>query len=208
MADSLTKVGSIDRWTIDPDWSGDLSPDYKLSRRLMGYPGTSHVVEPIAPETPMALALTFACATKQREYELITQFVYFMGRLKRFWMKSPHAAFHLKTNAVSGAAGIYCYYNAFEPIFQGYERVYILMADGDLIVRKVTAVSDSVDNYTYLVFDTPIDRDILLTNYLRIGRYLLGRFDSDSLKFTFRSNVVNKAELNFLELVKEYYLAD
>jgi uncharacterized Zn-finger protein len=208
MADSLTKVGSIYRWEKEPNWVNDITAEYKLSRRLIAYPGTPVILEPVAEETILAVTLKFMCKDKDEEYQFITKFVDFKGRVGRFWMKHPANFFTMKTNSFVGAPGIYCEYNGFGEIYQGYERVFIPMNDGDLVVRKVVGVSETVGSHTFLQFDTILDRDIITGNHLMIGRYLLGRFDSDSLRFVHHSNVVSEVDINFVELVKEYDFAD
>lgn len=207
MADSLTKMGSFELLTLDPNWAEDISVEHALSRRLFSYSGGAATLEDIAPEVPIALEMQFLCEDKQAEYDLLTFFISKKGQLTRFWFKHPAAAFTLKTTASAGATGIYCKRNRFDLIHQGYERIYILMDTGDLIVRKITTVLDGTD-YTYLGFDAVLDRDVSLTNYSRIGRMLLGRFASDKAKFEFKTNTVSTVTLAFTELVKEYTLAD
>jgi hypothetical protein len=207
VADNLTKVGSFEIFTIEPNWANDISTEYTMSRRLISYPGTVALLESIAQEVPIALSLSFQCGGRQEEYELLTFFLSKLGRLKRFWLKSPIASFSLKTTAAAGAAGIYCNRNSFDLIYRGYERICISMADGDIVVRKVTSCLAGSD-YTYLGFDTVIDRDITEDNCSMISRFLLGRFNSDKLKFSYGSVDVKTTELSFVELVKEYQFAD
>ena len=207
MADSLTKMGSFELFGLEPNWSSDISVEHLLSRRMLQYAGTPTTLEDIAPEIPIALDLEFLCWDKQREFDLITFFVSKKGQANRFWLKHPAAAFTLKTSASAGAAGIYCKRNSFDLVWQGYERVYILMSSGDLVVRKITSCSGGSD-YTYIGFDTVLDRDLMATNHLRISRMLLGRFSTDKLKIKSSTDLVGRASLSFVELVKEYSLAD
>jgi hypothetical protein len=207
MADNLTKVGSFELFDIEPNWADDIAFEHQMSRRLIAYAMGAATLEAIAPEIPVAFELQFLCEDKQAEYDLLTFFISKKGRLTRFWLRHPAAAFTLKTNASSGASGLYCKRNRFDLVYQGYERIYILMATGDIIVRKVTACVDGAD-YTYIGFDTTIDRDVTTTNHIRIGRLLLGRFNSDKAKFEFKTSTVSTVTLAFSELVKEYSLAD
>jgi hypothetical protein len=207
MADSLTKIGSFDMLDIDANWAESISAEYLLSRKLLSYVGGVSTFEAMAPECPVALDVSFLCASKQEEHELLTFFVSRKGRLQRFWFKHPAAAFSLLQPALAGASGLYCSRNYFELVYQGYERIYIMMNSGDLVARKITSCTSGT-YHTYIGFDTALDRDITLDNHVRIGRLLLGRFDSDLAKFKFASAVVSTMPVKFTELVKEYSLAD
>lgn len=207
MADSLTKVGSFEFFNIEPNWTKDISSDYLLSRRLISYSGTPAIFEGIAPEVPVVLQMEFLFEDKEAEYNMITFFVSKRGRLNRFWLRSPTEAFTLRTAAISGATGLYCKRNRFDLVYQGYERIYIMMNNNDIVVRKITSVVDGED-LTYIGFDTVLDRDITLTNHCKIGRLLLCRFNDDKLRFRFRTSSVSTLTIGFLELVKEYSLAD
>jgi hypothetical protein len=207
MSDSLTSLGSFARLTIQPNWAEPVPQEQLLSRLLMGFPGTVSQLEAQAPEVPAALDVSFTCVTKQEEFDLLTFWTSKKGRLNRFWMESPQAAFTLKSNAAIGATYLVCERNRFELVRQGYERLYIAMTTGDLIVRKITNCSDA-STYTAVYLDTPLDRAVTLTNHLRIGRMLLVRFDSDKLRMKARSSQVSQAQLRVVELVNEYTLAD
>jgi hypothetical protein len=207
VADSLTKVGSFPIFTIEPNWAKDMSSDYFFSKRLIGHPGTVIQLEEITAKVPNALGLSFQCSDKREEYDLLVFFLSRLGRVKRFWLRSPITSFTLKTDALFGENGIYCDKNLFNLVYQGYERICILMANDDMVVRKVTSCIFGSD-YTYLGFDTMLDRDIKATNHLMIGRFLLGRFNTDRLKFSYDSINVSTTELQFLELVNDYSLAD
>lgn len=208
MADSITKTGSFELFDIEPNWADDISLDYRISRRVVSYAGTPTVLEAIAPEVPVALSLDFVCEDKNSEFDLLTFFLSKKGQLNRFWLRHPASAFTLRTTALSGATGLYCKRNRFDLVYQGYERIYILMAStGDIIVRQITSCIDNAD-YTYIGFDTSIDRDVTLTNHVKIGRLLLGRWSTDRIKFSCHTSGVSEATLEFTELVKEYTLAD
>jgi len=208
MADSMTSVGTITHYSAkDPNWASSLAMETVLSRRMMSFLTGSMMLEPISNSLPLSFELSIQCNDKQEQHTLIDFFTARYGRWRRFWIKHPESAFKLKLAANSGATGIYCDRNRFDLVYQGYERIYIEMSNGDLIVRKVTACVDTA-NSTYLALDSPLDRDVTLTNHTRVGRYMVSRFNNDRMSLKFASSLVATAALVVMELVGEYYLAD
>jgi hypothetical protein len=127
------------------------------------------------------------------------------GRCNRFWVKHPRRHFELKTNASNGSSQLIMYPNNFHLQYQGYERLYIEMDDGDILAREITAATyNSALNQLELSINTAIDRDVTTTNHVIIGRYLLVRFDSDSMRLEAVTDQVCELSLSFTELVREY----
>lgn len=206
MSDSLLNLQGFSLLTKTPNWTGNITNKFLFSRRLSGFTATAVKVDEVAPETPVALECSFQCNDKSEEFYLLSFFVQQLARVGRFWIMDPSSSFKLQSNAVSGASGIYCHRNRFDLIYQGYERVYIEMSNGDILTRRISAVVDGA-NTTYLNFYNPIDRDITTGTCVKIGRLFLGRFDSDVARFKFYSNVVSEITLPFVELVKEYEIS-
>lgn len=189
---------------IEPDWSKLPARRMIYARHLMGYPGTIHEIGETTTRVPISLDMG-VLMRKAEEFELLDFFCTHHGRHLRCWLKSPVRAFTLKQDMASGSTVLYVERNGAQDWYQGHERIYILMADGELLVRHVQGIIDDTDNDRLILsLDSPLGRDVTLGNHYIIGRYLLARFDMDRLDLSFITDGVSRAALKFLELTAEY----
>lgn len=205
MADSLSGIGSLEIFPFEPDWSTPPASEIIMTRRLQSFPGTVHAIESIAADVPIAVRMGFSVLDRGELHDLTDFMVSRTGRLKRFWVRHPKSAFSLLQSASSGGTTLTAIPNKAARQYQGYERIYVLMNNGDLVVRHATDVAhDVVNEQTVITLDSPLDRDIGLNDYRVIGRLLLVRFDQDKFDFKMLTNAVGEITLKFHELVKEY----
>lgn len=115
-------------------------------------------------------------------------------------------AFTLAASASLNQNLLVCRDNLAARQFQGYERIYLLMNDGDILIRQVTAVESDQDGLLCtLTLDADLDRVVTPDTLARIGRVYLVRFDQDDLDFRFITpGVAGDVRIGFYELVKEY----
>jgi len=207
MADSLPAgdLGSFPVFPLSPNWKEEPSSKIALSRDLISFPGTAHHIASITDDGPISFEAAFTTFTPAELSTALTFFVARRGRVNRFWVKHPYRSFKLKVDAGSGDGIIHCYPNDFETQYQGYERIYIVMSDGDTLAREITAAAyDAGNDRLSLSLNTVLDRDVTTTNHVIIGRYLLARFDADALELELVTDFVTNFSLSFYELVKEY----
>lgn len=206
MADSFLDMGSSSLLRLEPSWVADVSAQNLWARYLTQMVGSVSSVDMLVAHLPVALELSFDFFSKQEEYEFLDHFVDSKGRLSRFWFPHPHAEFILDRDALSGDSTLYCKYNSFDSVFQGFERLLIKMGNGDWVVRQITNITSGTD-YTFLWLSAALGREVSQTNQIYIGRMLLGRFDSDTVRFKFKTSQISTVTVTFVELTQEYDLA-
>jgi hypothetical protein len=210
MADSyptadVGAVADFPRFPFDPNWAEMPQTKLTLLKRILQHRGTSHELTSLTDEVPIGFEAGFTLFTRADYNTMLDFFVDARGRANRFWVKHPRRHFKLKVAASNGDSQIKCYDNNFHNQYQGEERLYIIMNDGDVLARHITAASyDSGNDWLLLSLNTQLDRDISLTNHVIIGRYLLARFDDDEWTYTAQTDTVIEFSFNFMELVREY----
>jgi hypothetical protein len=205
MADSLLDIGGEDIFPLDPNWASRPSHSYNFTRYINQYPGTSTEIETKNDEIPWIVEAEFDIQSKEEEFEFLTFIHTAYGRVKRFWLKHPKSLFRIKDPLSNGSTQINAYTDNSELIAQGYERIWIELSSGDILTRHVSAiVLDEPNNEVQLTLPTAVDRDIALSEVVRIGRILLVRFDNDRISLTIHNDYRSSTRLTFHELVKEY----
>lgn len=193
------------RFPFHPNWTSPPTTKVDLVRTLIAMRGAAHAIRSVSDDAPISFEAKYTLFTRADYNTLLDFFVDARGKVNRFWVWHPHRSFKLKTNAGNGDGEIYCYPNFFQKQYQGYERIYITMTDGDVVARHVTdATYNESEDRLELSLNTALDRDITTTNHRIIGRYLLVRFDTDEIEFSIETDTVCETSLAFRELVKEY----
>jgi len=206
MADSLEDLGtggSALLFPLEPNWASNPTTDLAMLRRVLSQRGTSHQLKSLTDDVPLKFKAGFTLLNKEQECTLLEFFCARLGRCQRFWIKHPRRHFELKSTATNGSATLVCNSNGFELQYQGYERIYILMNNGDVLTRKVTGATDDGSELT-LNINTVLDREVTTDNHYRIGRLLWARFDNDELAERCVTNTICETSLDFVELVQEY----
>jgi len=202
MADSLTSLSPFEVFPLEPNWARSPAPGLIYARHLEVYAGTSAGLDSITDFTPFTVRSGFSLE-RSENYDLVDFFVNRRGRWGKYWLKSLRSAFTLRVDMPSGSTILSVYDNGAYEAFEGHERIYIEMMDGDLITRHVINVLEVAEGLS-LVLDVQLDRDVTLTNHWIIGRLMLGRFDIDKISFKHKSDAVSEAQLRFIELPTEY----
>ncbi len=205
MADDLQNLGGVQIFPFYINWAMEPSTQIALPRKIIAYPGTAQTMVGYIEETPITWDAQINVFNKEDEYTLLDFFNSVRGRNLRFWIQHPKSAFDLVDPPGAGATTYVCAPNAAEDIWLGQERVYLLLKNGDLITRHITAANynEATDKLS-LEFTTPTDRAITLDDYWRMGRFLLCRLDEDELEVEHFNDNSSQVKLRFYELVKEY----
>lgn len=87
----------------------------------------------------------------------------------------------------------------FSLVYQGHERIFMLLTTGDLITRQISSC-----NGTAATIVSPWDRAIAPHYVAMFGKLILCRFDQDELEMQYDTTEVSHCKLAFKELAKEY----
>lgn len=205
MADDYQDLGSYERFPLVPNWASTPESSYIIARWLVNMSGTVDSLQSITDNAPLIFNAKFLIYDKSDEYDFLDFFYSRKGRHGKFWIQHPASCFILTKTANLGGTSINCEPNKAHLNYQGYERIYILMNTGDVITRKVGAVTyDDVDDEVDLELVTALDREITITNYQMVGRMLLVRFEEDNLVVESHSSEVSEVKCSFRELPEEY----
>ncbi len=205
MSDDYQDLGSFERFPLLPNWVSTPESSYLVARWLVNMSGTVDSIQSITDNAPYIFNAKFMLDNKADEYDFLDFFYNRKGRHGKFWIQHPSSCFILTKTANLGATSINCEPNRAHLNYQGYERIYILMDSGDIITRKVGAVTyDAIDDEVDLELVTALDREITTTNYQMVGRMLLVRFEEDSIDVESHSSEVSEVKCAFRELSEEY----
>lgn len=203
MADSMTEIGTTPFFPLEPNWVRIPAVTQQMSRKLHQWPGSVDEIDAVTPDVPIRMEMGFTVFDKSEEYDLVDFFVNRYAMVEKFWLAWPRQQFTLNRDHNVGEAVLDCYRNYAERQYQLYERIEILMNNGDRIVRKVVGM-DNDPTETQITIDTSLDRDVDQDGYLRFSRLMLCRFDVNILELAAVTDRVAEINLPFLELVTEY----
>ena len=185
------------------NWASRPETGFNVTRYLTQHKGGPTHLEEKNPELPIAFSGEILIRNRQQNFSYLNFIHEAIGRTYRFWVQYPISLFTLANQANNGASSLTVYDNHFHLHYVGFERIFIEMDNGDVLTRHVTDAVKSGD-YCVLSLASVLDRDITLTNHLKIGRFLLCRFDTDDFQMTLENDLVSTARIQFMELVKEY----
>jgi hypothetical protein len=209
--DNLQDLASQPLFSFAFDWSTQPKTTSTMLRRWFFYPGTAQKLYSLNPIGAINVngSLTFFT---HAELNLFLDFMRARrGRVERFWIRHPKQTFTLKTTAGTGTLVLVCQRNDFQLPWQGYERVYITMNNGDTITQKITGVYDNIlGDQLEITLQHPLDRDVFVDtlfttrNYNSIGRLLLVRFESDEFEIKSITEGISQVDIQVVELIKDY----
>jgi hypothetical protein len=137
VADNLAGLGGLPVFRVEPQWEDSFETDYQISRDIFRFPGTSEQIISINPERPTIAKLKFLFTSKEKEFEFWTFFNDRCGMLEKFWLLSPSEFFYLSEPITNGVNNITVKLNGFLSFRKGYERIYLLLTNGDLVTFKI-----------------------------------------------------------------------
>jgi hypothetical protein len=202
MSDSLLNIGTpaLDIFDIRPDWTTQPSMAESQGREIIqvgrGYAGYRNLTLDIN----YSVSDSFFNLTKQDEYDLLSFFCDKQGMLKRFWFPMDNQSFVLSSSISSGDTHFHVNDDGFADIYQGYERLYMVLKDGSRISRLISSKTSA----TIFNVSSAFDRNIALSEILFFGRLLLARFDQDELLLQHETDDKSSCSIKFKELAKEY----
>lgn len=204
MADDLNGLGTAAVWRPDfLNWRQAPTWDFEFSRYDLSFVGTKHLIQLISTNLPYSFAFLVTVKNLSKQYAVIEKFYELQGRHKRFWFLNPQNLFTLATASGEGTASLIVKYTGFE--FGGYERIYLLMKDGDLLTHAITGVTHDEENgVTTIALGTTLDRTISPGSYIFFSLLHLCRLDIDVLELDYKSMNVAEANVRAVEVIEEY----
>ena len=139
-------------------------------------------------------------------YAFLVSFADRIGRYKSFWMPEPFKRF--KVTAIDPLKLFLDVEKVADLNFNGYERIWIRLKNGDRITRLITSITQA-STYTRINFiselpDILVDPNTLITDIIECSYAILARFDQDEVNIDYVTNKIASVNLSFVELKKEY----
>jgi len=208
MANSIENLGNEQTLFLHkPDWATPTQVSTDLKRELQQYPpgamGITHISSAQAGY-PLHWEMGYTNLDKQDEYNLLDFFIGRQGRLKRFWVPYWHNTYRLYSSISN--LDTTCHFDKTllpQTWVEDYMRIFIQLKNGDIVVRRVTAIND-LGNSDQLLVATNFDRDIVQSDIAYLSTFILARFDIDSLEFEHRTTDASSCTIRLTELLGEY----
>lgn len=206
MSDNLLDLGTTPVWRLDKtymNWREQPKWNFDLARDMVAFDGTATQLVMLLDEQPQEIEFLATLRNKSEEKQFLADFVTRKGQHERFWFTLPSNRFTLNGSHSQGVTTLVMKRNDWQ--YQGYERIYILMSNGDLITRKITNVSvDEQAGIMNLTLSTATDRVIEPTNVLLISFMILCRLAIDVAEIKHISMAISETNVKMLELTGEY----
>lgn len=192
------------RWMRKPNWARAPQREFDLNRVIHQDGATTVEITSLNDLLPYTLQYRYTNVNKAEERALLNWFEERKSRTQRFWLPSWKELYTLAEDA-----NVYDDHLLIEnagtfDAFQGIERVFILTHDGYLITRHVTSVAVGPNDTEILYLESVLQREVLMSQVAWFGRFILGRFNDDSLNLQYRTAHVSEVTVEFRELIREY----
>jgi hypothetical protein len=207
MADDIQTLSALQEFPFYLDYQRGVNFDL-----IEGY--SSVIFGPYAPlqivddvvDKALRVRMDFTFYSRQELHGFLAFMDYHKGRLKKFWLYCNTNEFLLQNNVPPNNFTLDCYNSAYPLVFKDGDRVYLILKNGDTIVRKLaSAETNELGTVMTLACTTGLPASgILLSDVLEFGRVLCCRFDHGSFELNYKTAEVSQVSLRFFELVKEY----
>jgi len=205
MADDLLDLGGISLYFPDKlvDWKEAPMADFDLARKINEFKGSSQQIDYYSDEAPRKQNFSVTLLSQVEIYSILDFFLVNMrGRHKKFWFPLAFQAFQLAAFISLGSTKITVFENKLD--WRGYERLILVLRNGDKISRKITDFTRFEETGTIEFEVTAIGREIQIADVVLITFLLLCRLDQDSMRLQYFTTDVATAELAMVELPNEY----
>lgn len=202
--ESVSGLGDITaRWMRKPNFVNPLKVSPVLSRQLTAFGVSRMTLHQYNNFLPQKIMFSFLNTNKDEEWEALNFFFSRYGQHQKFWIPTWDSRFVVNQPIYPGAQSLNitdCLLSLANP---GWLRVMLLLNNGDIYIRKATAVTRYGDSEV-IGLDTEISATIMPTDIL-LGCYvLLARFDQDTLEVNYHTDGVSEISWTVYELIKEY----
>lgn len=202
MSNSLLDLGTDPVFTAVPNWQTSPSAGFDTGREVIQYNQAFASIRSLALNNFRTIQYSYFNRTKAEEYYLLNFFYTQRGRLKRFWLPVNYQEFSISSAITSGDNHFHITDNNFSLVLKGYERLYIVLKNGDQISRKIVSATGT----TQININGTFDRNIALADIRFAGLILLVRFDQDEIELKHTTDNLSECSIAFKELPNEYDL--
>jgi len=204
MADSILDLGGYSLLNIDYAKNDGIQFKAEASRSIIRDPGGVNDVYYFSNSQPLRFSVSFVGMELAEVYEILSLFHTVKGRYMPFWLAAqirtvePIATFSTDVVPVCPTS--------FPDAYKGYERLFLLLTNGDRIVRKITAANTGLNpgDPDSLALSSGVGRTITVAEIVEASILLFGRFDTDDIEVTYLTSGIAEAVMEFLELTEEY----
>ena len=187
-----------------PNWAENPKRTISMNRDLIKLNESAVTLVNISDYLYHEITYSYTFATRGEVYDFVQWYNQRQGKLQRFWLPIVRNEFELYSPVNQFDSSLIVVSTGFVEVYQGYERIYLELSNGDLITHKVTGVIDNGDGTETLQLDALMDRNIALSEVNWFSRIMLVRFNRDSLQMTHSTDGVAEATVTYRELVREY----
>lgn len=192
------------RWMRKPNWARAPQREFDLNRVIHQDGATTVEITSLNDLLPYSLRYHYTNVTKAEERELLDWFEARKGRTERFWVPAWKELYTLAADAMLYDDFLVIDNAGCLDAYQGIERIFILKHDGSLITRHVTSVAVGAGNTEILYLASVLQVPIAAADVAWFGRFVLARFDADSLNVKYRTAHVSEVDVELRELIREY----
>ncbi len=206
MASDIQTLGTeIEVFPLVPNFASglDLSIDTGYSATIL-HPFSAIKLKEDYTNKRVIVKGEFICFTKEESYTLLDFIDQRKGRTGKFWLYTKINEFTLRSTSVENSPFITCEVNNYEAIYKDVDRVYLILTNGDVIVRRVTLVNVSGDDMIVSITGNMPDYEIAPSDVVELGRVLCCRLDQSTVELNCVTDHVYKTNLRFTELPNEY----
>lgn len=207
MADDIQTLSALQEFPFYLDYQRGVNFDL-----IEGY--SSVIFGPYAPlqivddviDKALRVRMDFTFYSRQELHGFLSFMDYHKGRLKKFWLYCNTNEFILQNDVPPNNFTLDCYNSAYPLVFKDGDRIYLILKNGDTIVRKLaSAATNELGTVMTLSCTTGLPSSgVAMSDVLEFGRVLCCRFDHGSFEVTYKTSEVSQVSLRFFELVKEY----
>lgn len=200
MASSWADMGGgTDVFALGADWKSAPTQTLEPYRTIIQYPGSGIKIRDITDDIQIKFSMHMGNMNKAGEYNLLSYFAAHRGRANAFWLPMPKNYWTMRGDMVPGFLQYVPITDAQTAWLRGYERMFVLLNNGDYIGRKILSIGSQL-----ILLNTAADRVVHAADVNIIGKLLLCRFDQDELELSHTSSALSDCDISFCELPKEY----
>jgi hypothetical protein len=196
----LVSSGTTTIFQLLPNWESSPEMEIPFGREVIQYDEAATVFRFLTSDLGWKVSADFFNVSKSVEFSLLDFFLQHKGKLNKFWLPVQFNYFKLKYNIAINSTSLFFNDDSFQFVYQGYERLFMLLKSGDMITRKI---SENLGGGEYSV-ESAFDRAIAVSDVVLFGKIILCRFDQDELSLQYDTTDLSSCSLSFQELAKEY----
>lgn len=205
----ISGLGSVSTIWLEPPLTDGFTCKFQPMGAFVGFTGTKSFSYLYGAYGQRIITANYFIDSRSKYKTFVDFFKDRQGELKKFWTLNWLNEFTLSRQIYINidSALAYIVNCGFSERYDGNIRVFMLMKNGDLIIRKVTQSKYISADEESMVFDCGVPYNILPSDVAMFGRVLLVRLVGDlQMDISMADNTVlyAKTSLTMMELPHEY----